>query len=50
MRGTRVFARQTRPYSKMTSGNHKVFNAGKPHPILESVENLKVTLDDAGIL
>ncbi|KAI1756713.1 hypothetical protein F4782DRAFT_526391 [Xylaria castorea] len=37
-------------HSAMTSGNHKVFNAGKPHPKLKNVEDLKAALDEAGIL
>lgn len=37
-------------HSKMTSGNHKVFNAGKPLPKLDNVEELKVALTEAGVL
>ncbi|KPM41501.1 hypothetical protein AK830_g5107 [Neonectria ditissima] len=37
-------------HSKMTSGNHKVFNAGKPHPKLENVDDLKAALAEAGVL
>ena len=37
-------------HSKMTSGNHKVFNAGKPLPKLENIEDLKSALTDAGVL
>ncbi len=34
-------------HSKMTTGNHKVFNAGKPLPKLENVEQLKAALVEA---
>lgn len=37
-------------HSGMKSGNHKVFNAGKPLPKLENVEDLKASLVEAGIL
>lgn len=37
-------------HSKMTSGNHKVFNAGKPHPKLENINDLKAALAEAGVL
>ncbi len=37
-------------YSKMTTGNHEVFNAGKPLPKLENVEELKAALVKAGVL
>ncbi|KAM3516439.1 hypothetical protein NHJ13051_009915 [Beauveria bassiana] len=37
-------------HAGMTSGNHKVFNAGKPLPKLESVDDLKIALADVGIL
>ncbi|PPJ52943.1 hypothetical protein CBER1_11654 [Cercospora berteroae] len=37
-------------HSKMTSGSHKVFNAGKPLPKLENVEDLKNALLDVGVL
>jgi len=30
--------------SKITTGNHKVFNTGKPLPKLENVEDLKAAL------
>jgi hypothetical protein len=36
--------------AQMTSGNHKVFNAGKPLPKLENAEDLKGALVVAGIL
>ncbi|KAK3683016.1 hypothetical protein B0T22DRAFT_502141 [Podospora appendiculata] len=34
----------------MTSENHKVFNAGKPLPKLENVEDLKAALVEAGVM
>jgi hypothetical protein len=34
----------------MTSGSHKVFNAGKPEPILDNVDELKKALADVGVL
>jgi hypothetical protein len=37
-------------HATMTSGNHKVFNAGKPHPKLESAEDLKDALVSVGVL
>ncbi|KAI0402783.1 hypothetical protein F4802DRAFT_608487 [Xylaria palmicola] len=37
-------------HSKMTSGNHKVFNAGKPLPKLENVDDLKAALIEAGVM
>lgn len=37
-------------HSKMTTGNHKVFNAGKPLPKLENVEDLKAALVEAGVM
>ena len=37
-------------HAKMTTGNHKIFNAGKPLPELESVDNLKAALSKAGVL
>lgn len=37
-------------HAAMTSGNHKVFNAGKPLPKLENVDDLKAALTMAGIL
>ncbi|KAI1413029.1 hypothetical protein F5Y13DRAFT_40654 [Hypoxylon sp. FL1857] len=37
-------------HATMTSGNHKVFNAGKPHPKLDSVEDLKLALSGAGVI
>ncbi|KAL4934918.1 hypothetical protein BDV06DRAFT_144387 [Aspergillus oleicola] len=37
-------------HAEMTSGNHKVFNAGKPLPRLENVEALKAALTMAGVL
>lgn len=37
-------------HAAMTSGNHKVFNAGKPHPKLENVDDLKAALVGAGVL
>ncbi|EQL33191.1 hypothetical protein BDFG_04637 [Blastomyces dermatitidis ATCC 26199] len=37
-------------HAKMNSGNHKVFNAGKPLPKLENVEELKAALVGAGVL
>ncbi|KAJ5291518.1 hypothetical protein N7478_000769 [Penicillium angulare] len=37
-------------HAVMTSGNHKVFNAGKPLPKLENVDDLKAALATAGIL
>ena len=37
-------------HSKMTTGNHEVFNAGKPLPKLENVEELKTALVEAGVL
>lgn len=36
-------------HAEMTSGNHKVFNAGKPLPKLETVEDLKAALIVAGV-
>ncbi|KAI1316899.1 hypothetical protein F5Y16DRAFT_393034 [Xylariaceae sp. FL0255] len=37
-------------HTKMNSGNHKVFNAGKPHPKLENINDLKATLTEAGVI
>lgn len=37
-------------HSKMTTGNHKVFNAGKPLPKLETIDNLKTALLAVGVL
>lgn len=37
-------------HAVMTSGNHKVFNAGKPLPKLENVDDLKAALAMAGVL
>jgi hypothetical protein len=37
-------------HAKKTSGNHQVFNAGKPQPKLASVDDLKEALVTAGIL
>ncbi|CAI7626068.1 unnamed protein product [Penicillium pancosmium] len=37
-------------HAVMTSGNHKVFNAGKPLPKLETVDDLKDSLAIAGVL
>ena len=37
-------------HAAMTTGNHKVFNTGKPLPQLESVEDLKAALAKAGVL
>ena len=37
-------------HAVMTSGNHKVFNAGKPLPKLENVDDLKAALVEAGVL
>jgi hypothetical protein len=31
-------------HSEVTPGNHKVFNAGKPEPILHAVDELKDAL------
>ncbi|OJD23111.1 hypothetical protein ACJ73_05543 [Blastomyces percursus] len=35
---------------QMTSGSHKVFNAGKPLPKLDNVEDLKAALTGCGVL
>lgn len=37
-------------HAKMNSGNHKVYNAGKPFPILEDIADLKAALADAGVI
>lgn len=37
-------------HAGMTTGNHKVYNAGKPLPKLENVEDLKNALIDVGVL
>jgi hypothetical protein len=37
-------------HAKMTSGNHKVFNAGKPLPKLSDVDDLKKALINVEIL
>ncbi|KAK4199268.1 hypothetical protein QBC40DRAFT_228193 [Triangularia verruculosa] len=37
-------------HAGMTSGNHKVYNAGKPLPKLENIEQLKDALADVGLL
>lgn len=37
-------------HATMTSGSHKVFNAGKPLPKLENVGDLKQGLADVGVL
>lgn len=34
----------------MTSGSRKVFNAGKPLPTLESVDDLEAALVETGIM
>lgn len=34
----------------MNSGNHKVFNAGKPYPKLENVDDLMVALAKAKVV
>jgi hypothetical protein len=34
----------------MASHNHKVFNAGKPLPKLDNVDDLKQALTDVGVL
>ncbi|KAH8161206.1 hypothetical protein CIB48_g7050 [Xylaria polymorpha] len=37
-------------HQKMNSGNHKVFNAGKPYPKLENVDDLMVALAKAKVV
>lgn len=37
-------------HTKINTGNHRVFNAGKPIPKLENVEDLKAALAIAGVL
>ncbi|KAK0721882.1 hypothetical protein B0T26DRAFT_850133 [Lasiosphaeria miniovina] len=37
-------------HTAMVKGNHKVFNAGKPHPKLENVDELKAALVGAGVI
>ncbi|KAK0712612.1 hypothetical protein B0T26DRAFT_752828 [Lasiosphaeria miniovina] len=37
-------------HTAMVKGNHKVFNAGKPHPKLENVDDLKAALFRAGVI
>jgi hypothetical protein len=37
-------------HAVMTSGNHKVFNAGKPLPKLENVDDLKAALAVVGVI
>lgn len=37
-------------HAKINTGNHRVFNAGKPIPKLENVEDLKAALAMAGVL
>ncbi|KAL6696647.1 hypothetical protein J3F84DRAFT_347690 [Trichoderma pleuroticola] len=37
-------------HAKLVTGNHKVYNAGKPLPKLESVDDLKMALADAGVI
>ena len=37
-------------HAEMTSGNHKVFNAGKPQPKLSDIDDLKKALVDVGVL
>ncbi|KAH8648115.1 hypothetical protein BGZ61DRAFT_376512, partial [Ilyonectria robusta] len=37
-------------HAEITSGNHKIFNTGKPLPKLDNVNNLKSALIKAGIL
>ncbi|TWU72828.1 hypothetical protein ED733_001721 [Metarhizium rileyi] len=37
-------------HAEMTSGNHKVSNAGKPLPKLDNVDDLKSALLEAGVL
>ncbi|KAJ5469222.1 hypothetical protein N7539_008840 [Penicillium diatomitis] len=37
-------------HAVMTSGNHKLFNAGKPLPKLDSVDDLKAALAVVGVL
>jgi hypothetical protein len=37
-------------HSKMTSGNHKLFNAGEPLPKLKNLEDLKAALVEVGVM
>ncbi|CRK19065.1 hypothetical protein BN1723_012971 [Verticillium longisporum] len=37
-------------YAEMSSGNYKVFNAGKPLPKLENVDDIKAALIEAGVM
>ncbi|KAM0271145.1 hypothetical protein ACHAQH_009177 [Verticillium albo-atrum] len=37
-------------HAEMSSGNHKVFNAGKPLPKLENVDDIKAALIEAGVM
>lgn len=48
--GKRRICQSNKTHSGMTSGNHKVFNAGKPIPKLENVNDLKTALVEAGVL
>ncbi|KAI0859345.1 hypothetical protein F4860DRAFT_526344 [Xylaria cubensis] len=48
--GTPRVRQSNETHSRMNSGNHKVFNAGKPHPKLERVQDLKAALVEAGVL
>ena len=41
---------QNEVHSKIKTGNHRVFNAGKPLPKLETVEDLKQALVEVGVL
>ncbi|RXG41355.1 hypothetical protein VDGE_30439 [Verticillium dahliae] len=37
-------------HAEMSSGNHKVFNSGKPLPKLENVDDIKAVLVEAGVM
>ena len=37
-------------HSRMTTGNHKVFNVGKPQPKIDTVDDLKDALVNVGVL
>ncbi|GAB7354899.1 hypothetical protein MBLNU459_g5533t2 [Dothideomycetes sp. NU459] len=41
---------QNETHAAKTSGNHQVFNAGKPLPKLENVDDLKLALIEAGLM
>ncbi|KAK0610656.1 hypothetical protein B0T17DRAFT_500526, partial [Bombardia bombarda] len=48
--GSPLVCTKDEKHAKMTSGNHKVFDAGRLRPKLETIDELKVALAEAGVL